>query len=97
FKSSKSNKSVLKSVDLFGLGSGPKLEKKLKYTEQVCTGVILAKELIAATYSDVITVKILDMERCVELIMGSHIGVAAASTNLYDGRGYIDNLKCKDN
>ncbi|GJY50601.1 hypothetical protein Tco_0441448 [Tanacetum coccineum] len=62
FKSPKSNKSVLKSVDLFGLRSGPELEKKLKFTEQVCTGVILAKELIAATYIDVITAKILDKE-----------------------------------
>ncbi|GJW68238.1 leucine aminopeptidase 1-like protein [Tanacetum coccineum] len=100
FKSSESKKSVLKSVDLFGLGSGPELEKKLKYTEEVCTGVILAKELvnapanvvtpevlaeeaekIAATYSDVITAKILDTEQCIELKMGSYLGVAAASTN----------------
>lgn len=48
FKSSESKKSLLNSVDLFGLGSGPELEKKLKYAEEVCTGVILAKELVNA-------------------------------------------------
>lgn len=47
FKSESKN-STLQSVDLFGLGSGPELEKKLKYTEDVCTGVILAKELVNA-------------------------------------------------
>lgn len=45
---SESKKSALKSVDLFGFGAGPELEKKLKYTEDVCTGVILAKELVNA-------------------------------------------------
>ncbi|CAI9285647.1 unnamed protein product [Lactuca saligna] len=97
---SESKKSTLNSVDLFGLGSGPELEKKLKYTQEVCSGVILGKELvnapanvltpgvlaeeaekIAATYSDVITAKILDTEQCKELKMGSYLGVAAASTN----------------
>ncbi|XP_071686092.1 leucine aminopeptidase 1-like [Rutidosis leptorrhynchoides] len=97
---SESKKSALKSVDLFGFGAGPDLEKKLKYTEDVCTGVILAKELvnapanvltpevlaneaelIAKTYSDVFTAKILDTEQCKELKMGSYLGVAAASTN----------------
>nr|XP_043623572.1 leucine aminopeptidase 1-like [Erigeron canadensis] len=97
---SESKKSALKSVELLGLGTGPELEKKLKYTEDVCSGVILAKELvnapanvltpevlaaeaekIAATYSDVLTAKILDTEQCKELKMGSYLGVAAASTN----------------
>ncbi|KAI3524316.1 hypothetical protein L1887_02969 [Cichorium endivia] len=97
---SESKKPTLKSVDFFGLGSGPELEKKLKYTQDICSGVILGKELvnapanvltpgvlaeeaakIAATYSDVLTAKILDTEQCKELKMGSYLGVAAASTN----------------
>ncbi|KAI3711743.1 hypothetical protein L1987_70286 [Smallanthus sonchifolius] len=45
---SESKKPSLKSVDFFGLGAGPELEKKLKYTEDVCSGVILAKELVNA-------------------------------------------------
>lgn len=45
---SESKKPSLKSVDILGLGSGPELEKKLKYTEEVCTGVIFGKELVNA-------------------------------------------------
>jgi leucyl aminopeptidase len=97
---SESKKSALKSVDIIGLGTGSELEKKLKFTEEVCDGVIFGKELvnapanvltpgvlaeeakkIASTYSDVITAKILDVEQCKELKMGSYLGVAAASTN----------------
>uniref|UniRef100_A0A0C9QPZ2 TSA: Wollemia nobilis Ref_Wollemi_Transcript_14257_2196 transcribed RNA sequence n=1 Tax=Wollemia nobilis TaxID=56998 RepID=A0A0C9QPZ2_9CONI len=36
---------------------------------------------IAATYSDVFTAEILDVEQCMELKMGSYLGVAAASAN----------------
>ncbi|KAI7752254.1 hypothetical protein M8C21_001332 [Ambrosia artemisiifolia] len=43
---SESKKPTLKSVDFLGLGVGPELEKKLKYTEQVFTGVVLGKELV---------------------------------------------------
>ncbi|XP_076956977.1 leucine aminopeptidase 2, chloroplastic-like [Bidens hawaiensis] len=97
---SESKKPTLKTVEFFGLGSGPELEKKLKYIEDICSGVILAKELvnapanvltpavlaeeaakIAATYSDVFTSMILDIDQCKELKMGSYLGVAAASTN----------------
>ncbi|KAI7728524.1 hypothetical protein M8C21_001042 [Ambrosia artemisiifolia] len=65
---SDSKKLYLKSVDFFGLGNGPELEKKLKYTEDVCSGTLEEEaEKIAAAYSD-----------CIAL----HIpGVAAASTN----------------
>lgn len=45
---SESKKPALESVDLFGLGGGPELEKKLKYTEDVCAGIILGKELVNA-------------------------------------------------
>lgn len=47
FRSESKNPSI-KSVDILGLGSGPELEKKLKYTEEVCTGVIFGKELVNA-------------------------------------------------
>ncbi|GJX46321.1 peptidase M17, leucine aminopeptidase/peptidase B, partial [Tanacetum coccineum] len=43
---SESKKPTLKSVDFVGLGAGPELEKKLKYIEHVCTGVILGRELV---------------------------------------------------
>lgn len=44
---------------------------------------MLAEEAskIAATYSDVLSAKILDVEQCKELKMGSYLGVAAASAN----------------
>ncbi|KAA8535356.1 hypothetical protein F0562_030357 [Nyssa sinensis] len=45
---SESKKPALKSVDIIGLGTGPELEKKLKYTEDVCSGIILGKELVNA-------------------------------------------------
>ncbi|PIN18512.1 putative aminopeptidase of the M17 family [Handroanthus impetiginosus] len=97
---SESKQPALKSVDILGLGSGPELEKKLKYAGDVCSGIIFGKELvnapanvltpgvladeasrIASEYSDVLSAKILDVEQCKELKMGSYLGVAAASAN----------------
>ncbi|XP_075489979.1 neutral leucine aminopeptidase, chloroplastic-like [Primulina tabacum] len=97
---SESKTPVLKSVDILGLGTGHEIEKKLKYAEDVCSGIILGKELvnapanvvtpgvlaeeakkIASQYSDVFSAKILDVEQCKELKMGSYLGVAAASAN----------------
>ncbi|KAL5840031.1 hypothetical protein ACOSQ3_012696 [Xanthoceras sorbifolium] len=43
---SESKKPVLKSVDILGLGTGPEIEKKLKYAEDVSSGVILGRELV---------------------------------------------------
>jgi len=43
---SESKKPSLKSVDIIGFGSGPELEKKLKYAEHVSYGVIFGKELV---------------------------------------------------
>ncbi|KAL4564167.1 hypothetical protein LXL04_028220 [Taraxacum kok-saghyz] len=48
FKSEPKKLPALKSIDFLGLGGGPELEKKLKYTEDVCSGVILGKELVNA-------------------------------------------------
>ncbi|KAA8522866.1 hypothetical protein F0562_009289 [Nyssa sinensis] len=45
---SESRKPVLKTVDILGLGAGPELEKKLKYADEVCSGVIFGKELVNA-------------------------------------------------
>ncbi|KAK7255857.1 hypothetical protein RIF29_29281 [Crotalaria pallida] len=97
---SESKKSALKSVEIIGLGTGPELEKKLKYAGDVSSGIVLGRELvnspanvltpavlaeeaskIASTYSDVFTAKILDVEQCKELKMGSYLAVAAASAN----------------
>ncbi|KAG5557742.1 hypothetical protein RHGRI_007859 [Rhododendron griersonianum] len=41
---SKKNPS-LTSVDILGLGTGSDLEKKLKYTKDVCSGIILGTKL----------------------------------------------------
>ncbi|KAL2482792.1 Leucine aminopeptidase 1 [Forsythia ovata] len=43
-----SKKPALKSVDILGLGTGPEIEKKLKYAEDVCSGIIFGKELANA-------------------------------------------------
>lgn len=43
---SESKKSFLKSVDVIGLGSGPDLEKKLKYAEDISSAIIFGKELV---------------------------------------------------
>lgn len=43
---SESKKSNLQSVDILGLGSGPELEKKLKYAEDLSSGIIFGKELV---------------------------------------------------
>lgn len=43
---SESKKPLLKSVDLLGLGTGPEIQNKLKYTGDVCSAVIFGKELV---------------------------------------------------
>ncbi|KAJ6759187.1 LEUCINE AMINOPEPTIDASE 2 CHLOROPLASTIC-RELATED [Salix koriyanagi] len=43
---SDSKKPVLKSVDILGFGTGPELDKKLKYAEDVSSAVIFGKELV---------------------------------------------------
>lgn len=43
---SESKKPYLKSVDVIGLGSGPELDNKLKYSDAVSSGIIFAKELV---------------------------------------------------
>ncbi|OIT01533.1 PREDICTED: leucine aminopeptidase 2, chloroplastic [Nicotiana attenuata] len=45
---SESKKPSLKSLDILGLGTGPEIEKKLKYAEDVCAGVIFCRELVNA-------------------------------------------------
>lgn len=53
-----------------------------KITYRVCAAAVLAEEAkkIASTYSDVISVNILDAEQCKELKMGAYLAVAAAAT-----------------
>ncbi|KAL6012165.1 hypothetical protein ACLOJK_002643 [Asimina triloba] len=45
---SESKKPLLKSVNIIGLGSGSELENKFKYASDVCSGVILGRELVNA-------------------------------------------------
>lgn len=43
---SESKKPALKSVDIIGFGTGPEIENKLKYAEDVSTAIIFGKELV---------------------------------------------------
>lgn len=43
-----SKQSVLKSLDIIGLGTDTELQKKLNFAEGVCSGVIFGKELVNA-------------------------------------------------
>lgn len=43
---SESKKSALKSVEIIGLGSGAEVEKKLKFAQDVSSGIILGRELV---------------------------------------------------
>lgn len=45
---SESKKPAIQSIDIIGLGIGPEIEKKLKYAQDVCSGIILGKELVNA-------------------------------------------------
>ncbi|XP_077238120.1 leucine aminopeptidase 1-like [Tasmannia lanceolata] len=45
---SESKKPLLKSVEIIGLGVGPELENKLKHAADICSGVILGRELVNA-------------------------------------------------
>ncbi|KAA0056103.1 hypothetical protein IC582_011471 [Cucumis melo] len=43
---SESKKSALKSVEIIGLGSGAEVDKKLKFAQDVSSGIILGRELV---------------------------------------------------
>ncbi|KAK5825176.1 hypothetical protein PVK06_019982 [Gossypium arboreum] len=43
---SESKKPQLKSLDILGLGTGPELEKKLKYAEDVSSAIVFGRELV---------------------------------------------------
>ncbi|VFQ61308.1 unnamed protein product [Cuscuta campestris] len=58
---SKSKTPTLKSLEIIGLGAGPEIEKKLKYAEDVCSGVIFGKELVNAP-ANVVTPEVLAEE-----------------------------------
>uniref|UniRef100_A0A2P2NYB2 Uncharacterized protein MANES_06G034100 n=1 Tax=Rhizophora mucronata TaxID=61149 RepID=A0A2P2NYB2_RHIMU len=58
---SESKKPVLKSVDILGLGTGPQLEKKLKYAEDVSSAIIFGRELVNSP-ANVLTPAVLAQE-----------------------------------
>ncbi|KAK7388374.1 hypothetical protein VNO78_23190 [Psophocarpus tetragonolobus] len=43
---SEAKKPTLRSIDIIGLGTGPELEKKLKYAGDVSSGIIFGRELV---------------------------------------------------
>ncbi|KAI3771869.1 hypothetical protein L6452_03040 [Arctium lappa] len=82
---SESKKPTLKSVEFLGFGAGPELEKKLKYTEDVCTGVILGKELVNSP-ANVLTPGVLAQEA--EKIASTYSDVLTAKI--------LDTEQCKE-
>ncbi|KAH0915536.1 hypothetical protein HID58_029982 [Brassica napus] len=76
---SESKKPSLSFVDIIGFGTGPELEKKLKYAEDLCLLTKQQKWLLHN--SDVFTANILNEEQCRELKMGSYLAVPAASAD----------------
>ncbi|KAL7615413.1 hypothetical protein Lser_V15G05680 [Lactuca serriola] len=55
-------------------------ESKLATASPITKGVLAEEvEKIDATYSDVLTTNILDIEQCKELKMGSYLGVVASA------------------
>ncbi|OMO90879.1 hypothetical protein COLO4_18809 [Corchorus olitorius] len=46
YKSESKKPLLIKSVDILGLGTGPELEKKLKYAEDVSSAIIFGRELV---------------------------------------------------
>ncbi|KVI11720.1 hypothetical protein Ccrd_009880 [Cynara cardunculus var. scolymus] len=82
---SESKKPTLKSVEFLGFGAGPELEKKLKYTEDVCTGVILGKELVNSP-ANVLTPGVLAQEA--EKIASTYSNVLTAKI--------LDTEQCKE-
>lgn len=60
---SESKKSAIKSVDILGLGTGPEVEKKLKYAEDVTSGIIFGKELVNSP-ANVLTPGLYDLISC---------------------------------
>ncbi|MFS7981848.1 putative leucyl aminopeptidase [Helianthus anomalus] len=82
---SEAKKPFLKSVDFFGLGTGPELAKKFKYTEDVCSGVILGKELVNAP-ANVLTPEVLAAEA---------EKIAAAYSDVFTAK-ILDTEQCKE-
>ncbi|KAJ0817278.1 putative aminopeptidase [Helianthus annuus] len=82
---SKYKKPSLKCVDFFGLGGGPEFKKKLKYTEDICSGVILAKELVNAP-ANVLTPEVLAEEAA---------KIAATYSDVFTAK-ILDTEQCKE-
>lgn len=61
---SESKKPTLRSVDIIGLGTGPELEKKLKYAGDVSSGVIFGRELVNSP-ANVLTPGSYDNSNCI--------------------------------
>ncbi|KAG9129052.1 hypothetical protein Leryth_016875 [Lithospermum erythrorhizon] len=76
---------ALKSVDILGLGTGPEIEKKLKYAEDVCAGVIFGRELVNAP-ANVLTPAVMAEEA--KKIASLHSDVFSATI--------LDVEQCKD-
>eukprot|EP01018_Ginkgo_biloba_P014294 Gb_18743 [translate_table: standard] len=51
----------LKFLDFIGLGSGPEFERKFKYAQEVCSGIILSRQLVNAP-ANVLTPSVLANE-----------------------------------
>lgn len=61
---SESKKPALRSIDIIGLGTGPELEKKLKYAGDVSSGIIFGRELVNSP-ANVLTPGSYDTSNCI--------------------------------
>ncbi|KAK9076768.1 hypothetical protein SSX86_005102 [Deinandra increscens subsp. villosa] len=82
---SESKKLALQSIDFLGLGAGPELEKKLKYSQEICSGVILGKELVNAP-ANVLTPEVLAEEA---------VKIASAYSDVFTAT-ILDTEQCKE-
>lgn len=82
---SEAKKPSLKSLDIIGFGTGPDLEKKLKYVEDVCSGVIFGKELVNAP-ANVLTP---------EALAGEASKIASMYSDVFSAK-ILDAEQCKE-
>lgn len=77
YKSESKKAAPLRSVDIIGLGTGPELEKKLKYAEYLSSAVIFGKELVNSP-ANVLTPGLYEFHICIS----SHQYILCLAVNL---------------
>ncbi|KAI9081479.1 hypothetical protein K1719_036625 [Acacia pycnantha] len=83
---SESQKTALRSVDILGLGTGPELQKKLKYAEDVSSGTIFGRELVNSP-ANVVTPVVLEQEAS---------KIASAYSDVLTAKILMNAAQCKE-